>query len=87
MLEVYSALSQQAIFRDKRNSSEQWDRGTIDRTTPMKRPVPSMLKVSPKVVEYDDDKTKAADDDDSDGPETSKKNFSDATRAIVSLSD
>ncbi|TPX43020.1 hypothetical protein SeLEV6574_g05298 [Synchytrium endobioticum] len=29
---------------------------TIDRTTPMKCPVPPALKVSPKVVEYDDDK-------------------------------
>ncbi|TPX40799.1 hypothetical protein SeLEV6574_g06403 [Synchytrium endobioticum] len=76
-----------------------------------------MLKVSPKVVEFDHDKyeepkkvpeakagehsskgkakrapsgrssrTKAADDYDYEGPETSKKNFSDATRAIMSLS-
>ncbi|TPX46341.1 hypothetical protein SeMB42_g03742 [Synchytrium endobioticum] len=74
-----------------------------------------MLKVSPKVVEFDHDKyeepkkvpeakagehsskgkakrapsgrssrTKAADDYDYEGPETSKKNFSDATRAIMS---
>ncbi|TPX41137.1 hypothetical protein SeLEV6574_g06242 [Synchytrium endobioticum] len=82
----------------------------------MKCPVPPILKVSPKVVEFDSDKyeevkkapkvkavqpnskakakrapsgrnsrTKPVEKDDSD-EETSKKNFSDATRAIASLS-
>ncbi|TPX32855.1 hypothetical protein SeLEV6574_g08433, partial [Synchytrium endobioticum] len=90
---------------------------TIDRTTPMKCPVPPILKASPKVVKFDSDKyeevkevskakavrasskakakrapsgrssrTKTVDDDISDGPEKSKKNFPEATRAIASLS-
>ncbi|TPX43070.1 hypothetical protein SeLEV6574_g05259 [Synchytrium endobioticum] len=85
-------------------------------TTPMKCPVPPILKVSPKVVEFDHDKyeevnkvseekavkpnskakakrapsgrssrRKIVEKDDSD-EETSKKNFSDATSAIASLS-
>ncbi|TPX48911.1 hypothetical protein SeLEV6574_g01765 [Synchytrium endobioticum] len=88
---------------------------TIDRTTPMKCPVPQVFKVSPKVVEFDDDKyeevkevpeekavkpsskakakrapsgrssRKIVEKDDSD-EETSKKKFTDATRAIASLS-
>ncbi|TPX40592.1 hypothetical protein SeLEV6574_g06539 [Synchytrium endobioticum] len=90
---------------------------TIDRTTPMKCPVPPVQKVSPKVVTFDDDqyqepkevpeakavkpsskakakrapsgrsnRTKTADDANSLGPKTSKKNFSEATKVIASLS-
>ncbi|TPX40345.1 hypothetical protein SeMB42_g04848 [Synchytrium endobioticum] len=90
---------------------------TIDRTTPMKCPVPPVLIVSPEVVEFDHDKheeskeapkaksgkpsskekakrapsgrssrTKAVEKNNSDGPEKSKKNFSDATKVIASLS-
>ncbi|TPX51458.1 hypothetical protein SeLEV6574_g00237 [Synchytrium endobioticum] len=87
---------------------------TIDRTTPMKCPVPPILKASPKVVEFDSDKYEEVKEvpkakavrasskakakrapsgrssrkivkNDFD-EETPKKNFTDATRAIASLS-
>ncbi|TPX30507.1 hypothetical protein SeLEV6574_g08604, partial [Synchytrium endobioticum] len=97
-----------------KNEVARYTPATIDRTTPMKCPVPPVLKVSPKVVEFDSDKyeevkevskakavkasskakakrapsgrsSRKIEKDDSD-EETSKKNFTDATRAIASLS-
>ncbi|TPX43587.1 hypothetical protein SeLEV6574_g04981 [Synchytrium endobioticum] len=62
---------------------------TIDRTIPMKWPVPPVLKVSPKLESAPSgrsSRSKNADDDNSLGPKTSKKNFSEATRVIASLS-